>query len=137
MEPVQTEDEKFWMIKKFIQWNKTFLELQLITEGATANMWQFIKLLKSVYNKSLCFKEQKCILNSSQRLKLNQNLYIFIFCSLNIFLFTFLEHPSMSLFEHYTTDAVFHWPMSINAKSRCHLGILKVNKLRHSYLNIM
>jgi hypothetical protein len=27
--------------------------------------------------------------------------------------------------------------MGGKAKSRCHLGMLKVNKLRHSYLNVM
>jgi hypothetical protein len=29
------------------------------------------------------------------------------------------------------------WPMGGKAKSRCHLGMLKANKLRHSYLNVM
>jgi hypothetical protein len=29
------------------------------------------------------------------------------------------------------------WPMGGKAESRCHLDVLKVNKLRHSYLNVM
>ncbi len=29
------------------------------------------------------------------------------------------------------------WPMGGKAKSRCCLGMLKVNTLRHSYLNVM
>jgi hypothetical protein len=29
------------------------------------------------------------------------------------------------------------WPMGGKAKSRCHLGMLKVNNLKHSYLNLM
>jgi len=98
MEPVQTEDEKFWMIKKFIQWNKTFLELQLIAECATENVWQFIKLLKSVYNKSLCFKEPKMYFEQFTKVKTKSKSLYFHFCSLNIFLFNFLELPSMSLF---------------------------------------
>jgi hypothetical protein len=29
------------------------------------------------------------------------------------------------------------WPMASTAESRCRLGMLRVNKLRHSYLNVM
>ena len=32
---------------------------------------------------------------------------------------------------------ILQWPMGGKAKSRCRLGILKVNKLRHSYISVM
>ncbi len=37
-------------------------------------------------------------------------------------------------FVHQTTK---QWPIGGKIKSRCPLGMLKVNNLRHSYLNVM
>ncbi len=34
-------------------------------------------------------------------------------------------------------EQVVPWPMAGKARSSCHLSILKVNNLRHSYLNAM
>ncbi len=60
-------------------WNTTFLQLSLITEGATEKVSQFILSLRSVYNKNECFNEQKC-----QKLK---NNFIFTFLSCPVYLF--------------------------------------------------
>ncbi len=37
----------------------------------------------------------------------------------------------------HNVKSLVGWPMGGKAKSRCHLGILKVSKLRHNYLNVM
>jgi hypothetical protein len=39
--------------------------------------------------------------------------------------------------DNLVFQAHCQWPMGSKAKSRCCLGMLKVSKLRHSYLDVM
>jgi hypothetical protein len=50
-----------------------------------------------------------------------------------------IKHPIWWLCTQtvHNVKSLVGWPMGGKAKSRCHLGILKVSKLRHRYLNIM
>ncbi len=53
-----------------------------------------------------------------------------------------MHHQGTAVNQFYTTltsseSQVFKWPMGGKAKSRCCLGMLKVNRLRHSYLIVM
>jgi hypothetical protein len=41
------------------QWNSTFFAFSIIVEGTTEKVLQFIMPLEFLYNKNLCFIEQK------------------------------------------------------------------------------
>ncbi len=47
----------------------------------------------------------------------------------------FYEKSSCLLVE--TSPVTNQWPMGGKAKSRCRLGMLNTNKLRHSYFNVV
>jgi hypothetical protein len=69
-----------------------FKTFSLIIEGATEKVLQLIKPLKSIYNKSICFKEQKCILKHFRIVKTAFSMSL-----KKLVMFTFSVLPSLSL----------------------------------------
>jgi hypothetical protein len=54
-------------------------KLSVIIEGAAENVSQFIILLKSIYDKKLCFSKQKCIFEHCRKVMTINNLYNYNF----------------------------------------------------------
>jgi hypothetical protein len=48
-------------VPDLLQLEQLILTLSLFVEGTTEKVSQFIKPLKLIYNKNVCFREQKCI----------------------------------------------------------------------------
>ena len=57
----------------------------LITEGATEKVLQFIMPLESIYDKNLCFVEQKCIFEHYGEVLTIKNVLIHIIFVMKIF----------------------------------------------------
>ncbi len=76
-------------------------KLSLIIEGATEKVSQFTMLIKSIYNKNVLFLRTKMhFLSTLEKVQTinnlcNHNIFVLEF----VFLFTFPELPSISLFS--------------------------------------
>jgi hypothetical protein len=84
--------------------------LLLVVDGATEKVSQFVRPIKSVYDKKCGFNEQKCIFENCRKVK-TKNFIItllkfFLICSLNLFSGTIY-----SLVHILHRDVLFLWPV--------------------------
>jgi hypothetical protein len=49
------------ILQQLLQWNSTFLTSSFIIEGASKKVLQFLIPEEPIYNKNICFNEQKCL----------------------------------------------------------------------------
>ncbi len=76
-----------------------FFAFWLIIEGATEKVLQFIMQFKLIYNKNLCFIEQKMFFEHHREVQTRKkSLNLHYFCHDNFFLVTFSELPTIGLY---------------------------------------
>jgi hypothetical protein len=61
-------------LKTFSQWNNTFFQCSLITEGTTENVFKYISHLSQLTTKTLVLLNQNAFLNTTDRFK-QENIF--------------------------------------------------------------
>ncbi len=103
-----------WKCHHFDIWNRmeqhVFFAFWLIIEGDTEKVLQVIIQLKSIYNKNLCFVEQKMYFWTLQRVFFKQEkcFKLHYFCH-NIFSNDLFRAACYRFMPVLHKDALFHW----------------------------
>ncbi len=92
-----------------MQWNSTFLQFSLITEGTTEKVLQFKMPLKLIYNKILALLNRKCIFEHRREVQTIKNQLIDIIFWWKYFSVHLFRAALYRLMFVLNKDALFHW----------------------------